>query len=97
VNGFLWYKGSKEFSTAFAGAAASTAISTTGIGMGLVVESLCHAAMLSGAVGIGSRLLLGRMARSRWNFAEFLEKSMAGAEARTAALLQMHGPLPATG
>ncbi len=96
VNGFLWYKGSKEFSAAFAGTAASAAISTTGIFTGLVTESLCHAAMLSGAVGIGSRLLLGRMARSRWNFAEFLEKSTAMAEARAATLQQLLQPQPAT-
>ena len=97
VNGFLWYKGSKEFSAAIASTAASTAISTTGIGLALAVESVYHAVVLSSAVGIGSRLLLGRMARSRWNFAEFLEKSMTGAEARMAALLQMYRPLPAAG
>ena len=56
VNGFLWYKGSKEFSIAFADATASTAISTTGIGMGLLAETLCHSVMLSGAVGVGGRL-----------------------------------------
>jgi hypothetical protein len=94
VNGFLWYNGSKEFSAAFASAAASTAISTTGIGMGLLAETLCHVTMLSGAVGIGSRLLLGRLARSRWSFAEFLEKSIAGAEARTVAVRQMFAPEP---
>jgi hypothetical protein len=97
VNGFLWYKGSKEFFAAFAGAAASTAISTTGIGLGLVTETLYHAAMLSGAVGISSRLLLGRLARSRWNLAEFLEKSIAEADARIAALQQACMPQPATG
>lgn len=81
VNGFLWYKGSQEFSAAFAAAAASTTISTAGIGMGLIADTLCHTAMLSGAVGITSRVLLGRMARSRWSFAEFLEKSIAEADA----------------
>ncbi|HVC99273.1 MAG TPA: hypothetical protein VND64_36750 [Pirellulales bacterium] len=96
VNGFLWYKGAKEFSEAFAGAAASTTISTTGIGIGLVVETLCHTAVFSSAVGIGSRLFLGRLARSRWSFAEFLEKSIAGSEARTAALRQMFRAEPIT-
>ncbi len=86
VNGFLWYKGAKEFSEAFASTLASTAISTTGIGIGLVVESFYHTAMLSSVVGIGSRVFLGRMARSRWNFAEFLEKTIAVDEARIAKL-----------
>jgi len=86
VNGFLWYKGSKEFSAAFAGATASTAISTTGVGMGLAAEMLGHTVMLSSAVGIGTRLLLGRMARSRWNFAEFLERSISETDSRLAAL-----------
>jgi hypothetical protein len=96
VNGFLWYKGSKEFSAAFAAAAASTTISTAGIGMGLVAETLCHTAMFSSAVGIGGRVLLGRLARSRWGFAEFLDKSTAEAKARIAALQQAYIPPPAT-
>ena len=48
VNGFLWYKGSKEFSAAFASATASTAISTSGIGLALIAETLCHTVMVSG-------------------------------------------------
>lgn len=95
VNGFLWYKGSKEFSQAFADAAASSAISTTGIAMGLVAETLCHSVMLSSAIGIGSRLFLGRLARSRWNFAEFMAKSIAETEARTATLANIFPPMPA--
>ncbi len=86
ANGFLWYKGSKVLSAALADAAASTAISTTGIGMGLAVETLFDAVVFSSAVGIGTRLLLGRMARSRWSFAEFLDKSIAQVEVRIAAL-----------
>lgn len=92
VNGFLWYKGAKEFSGAVADAAASTAISTSGIAVGLAAELLCHSAALSGAIGIGGRLFLQRMARSRWNFAEFLEHSNARAEATITALAS---PLPA--
>ncbi len=76
VNGFLWYKGAKEFSDAFASAAASTTISAAGIGMGLVAETFFHTAMLSSGFGIGTRFFLGRVARSRWNFAEFLEESI---------------------
>ena len=89
VNGFLWYKGSKEFSSAFAAAAASTTISTAGIGMGLFAETLCHTAILSGAVGIGGRVLLSRLARSRWNFAEFLQDSIAESKLRIASLRQL--------
>jgi len=95
VNGFLWYKGSKEFSGAFADAAASTTISTAGIGLGLFAEAVSHTAMLSGAIGIGGRILLGRVARSRWNFAEFMAQSIAEVEMRTVALRQLHGPRPA--
>jgi hypothetical protein len=75
VNGFLWYKGSKDFSAAFADAMASTAISTSGIAMGLIAETLCNSVIFSGAVGVGGRFFLGRMAKSRWSFAEFLEAS----------------------
>ena len=76
VNGFLWYKGSKEFSAAFASTAASTTLSTAGIGVGLIADTLCHAAVLSGAVGIGSRIFLSRLANSRWDFATFMEESI---------------------
>lgn len=86
VNGFLWYKGSKEFSAAFADTVANTAISTTGIGLGLLAETLCHTTLLSGAIGISSRLFIGRMARSRWNFAEFLAESIAETETRVGLL-----------
>lgn len=77
VNGFLWYKGAKEISAAIADAAGSSAVSTAGIGMGLVAETLWHSAMFSGAVGIGGRLFLGRLARSRWSFAKFILNSIA--------------------
>lgn len=96
VNGFLWYKKSKEFSAAFADATASTAISSTGIGLGLLTETLCQGVMLSSAVGIGSRVLLGRIARSRWNFADFLDDSIAEADAQITTLRQLCAPLPAT-
>ena len=76
VNGFLWYKGSREFSAAFASTAASTTLSTAGIGVGLIADTLCHAAVLSGAVGIGSRIFLSRLANSRWDFATYMEKSI---------------------
>lgn len=97
VNGFLWYKGAKEFSDAFASATASTAISTTGIGLGLLAETLCHSVVFSSAVGIGSRFLLGRMARARWNHAEFLENSIVQTEARVASLRQASRPAPSIG
>lgn len=81
VHGFLWYKGSKLFSSAVADTAAGTTISTLGISFGMVAETLCHSAMLSGAVGISGRVLLGRLARSRWNFAGFLGDSIVATEA----------------
>ena len=92
VHGFLWYKGSKEFSIAFADATANTAISTTGLGIGLLAEAFCHTATLSSAVGIGSRLLLGRVARSRWSFADFLEESIkrGGIQARAVSEFMPH-------
>lgn len=86
VNGFLWYKGAKEFSEAFADTTASAAISTAGIGVGLLAESLCHTVALSSAIGIVGRLALGRMARSRWSFAEFLENSIERGTRLSAAI-----------
>jgi hypothetical protein len=86
VNGFLWYKGSKDFSEAFADTAANTAVSTVGIGLGLLAESLFSAAIMSSAVGIGARMYLGRVTRSRWDFADFLHKSTAETTAQIALL-----------
>ena len=86
VNGFLWYKGSKEFSAAMASAAASTSLSTAGIGVGLLADTLCHAAVLAGAVGIGSRILLSRLANSRWDFATFMERSIVEVSVLTDSL-----------
>jgi len=93
VNGFLWYRGAKEFSDAIASATASTAITGTGVFTGLVAESLLDivlrsgaAVALSGSIGISSRILLGRLARSRWSFAEYLEKSITVTNVQIAAL-----------
>ncbi len=86
VNGFLWYKGSKELSAAVAEVAANTTISSVGIGLGLGMDALFHVAAFSGVVGVGGRLLLGRLAKSRWSFAEFLENSIAETRAKMATL-----------
>ena len=88
VNGFLWYKGAKEFSAAFADTAGSTAISTIGIGLGLVAETLFDAVALSGGLGIASRLLLGRIARARWSFADYVEQSIEALQGHVDALGQ---------
>lgn len=92
VNGFLWYKGAKEFSDAFANAAASTTISAAGMAMGLVAETFWHASLFSSGFGIGSRIFLARVARSRWGFAEFLEDSIAATDAQITALGALHRP-----
>lgn len=91
VNGFLWYKGAKEFSDAFADAAATTTLSAAGIGVGLLAESLLNAAALASVVGIGSRLFLSRFARSRWSFADFLEQSIASSDIQISALQRLGG------
>ena len=89
VNGFLWYKGSKDFSDAFADAAANTSLSAAGIGVGLLAESMFNAVALSSVVGIGGRLLLSRFARSRWSFADFLEQSIASSDSQISALQRL--------
>ena len=76
ANGFLLYKGSKEFSNAFADFAASTSLTVAGIGIGLIAESMLDAAICSNAVTIGGRMFLSRFARARWGFADFLEESI---------------------
>ena len=91
VNGFLWYKGAKDFSDAFADAAANTSLSAAGIGIGLLAESLLNAVAFASVVGIGGRLLLSRFARSRWSFADFLEQSIASSEGQIAALQELGG------
>jgi hypothetical protein len=88
ANGFLVYKGAKEFSAAFADTVASTAISTTGIALGLLAETLFDTVAISGPLGMGSRLLLGRMARSRSSFADYLEHSIHRPQGHIGALGQ---------
>jgi hypothetical protein len=88
VNGFLWHKESKELSVAFADTVTDTLVSTTGIGVALVVENLIRTTLIAGALGIGTRMLISRVTRSRWNFADFLQKSAAEMEARNALFQQ---------
>ncbi|MBM4076549.1 MAG: hypothetical protein FJ267_13040, partial [Planctomycetes bacterium] len=68
VNGFLWYKGAKESSTALNDTIANTALSAAGIGIGLLAETLTCAVPVSAVVAIGGRAVVSRFARSRWNF-----------------------------
>lgn len=89
VNGFLWHKESKELSAAFADTVTDTLVSTAGIGIGLVAESLIQTAVVSGVFGIGARIFISRVTRSRWNFAEFLQKSLAETEAQITSLQRM--------
>jgi len=86
VNGFLMYKESKELTAAVADTITDTLVSTAGIGIGLLAESLIHSALMSSAVGISTRFLISRVTRSRWNFAEFLENSLAETESLIARL-----------
>lgn len=88
VNGFLWHKESKELSAAFADTVTDTLVSTTGLGVALVAESLIRTTVIAGALGIGTRMFISRVTRSRWNFAEFLQKSLAETEAQIASLQQ---------
>ncbi len=90
VNGFLWYKGVKTAGEALGATVTSTSLSTSAVGLALLAETFCHAAMLSGAVGITSRILLTRMARSRWTFAEFLERSIAETQATVLDLRRLN-------
>jgi hypothetical protein len=86
VNGFLMYKESKELTAAAADTITDTLVSTAGIGIGLLAESLLHSALMSSAVGLSTRFFIGRVTRSRWNFAEFLQSSMAETEILMAKL-----------
>jgi hypothetical protein len=80
VNGFLMYKESKELAAAAADTLTDTVVSAAGIGVGLVAESVIRTTLMSSVVGITARLFIGRLTRSRWNFAEFLKKSLAETE-----------------
>lgn len=86
ANAFLWYKGNKEFSAAFADATASTALSTSSIGLGLMAETLFDSVVVAGPLGITSRILLSRMARARWSFADYLDASTTELRRLTADL-----------
>ena len=86
VNGFLWHKESKELSVAFADTVTDTLVSTTGLGVALVAENLIRTTVIAGALGIGARMLISRVTRSRWSFADFLQNSLAETESRIAEL-----------
>lgn len=88
VNGFLMYKESKELSAAVADTITDTLVSTAGIGFGLLAESLIHSAAMSSAVGISTRFFIGRVTRARWNFADFLQNSLAETENLIAKLAE---------
>ncbi len=80
VNGFLLYKGAKEFEEAMADTAFATAISAAGFSAAMVTESILEFSRLGGPacilVGVGTRAFLSRVARSRWHLADFLECSI---------------------
>lgn len=76
VNGFLWYKGSKEFSQAVADTAADTTVSTLGIGIALIAERAIDTAVVAGGLGMMARMFLKRAAKARWDFADFLDTSL---------------------
>jgi hypothetical protein len=86
VTGFLWYKGCKDFSTAVADVAADSAVSTVGIGIGLLAESAFDTALMAGGIGIAARIILKRAARSRWDFADFLKDSVRSTQLSVAGL-----------
>lgn len=86
ANGFLWYKGSKDFSDAYVDTVANTSMSAAGVGIALLAETLSNSTPLSAAIAFGGRAVLSRFARSRWNFADFLEESIESSEVQVAAL-----------
>ena len=86
VNGFLWYKGSKVFSAAVADAAADSAVSSLGIGVALLAETVFDTALMAGGAGMAARMILKRAAWSRWDFADFLKESLASTRSRFVAL-----------
>lgn len=86
ANGFLWYKGAKDFSDAYVDTVANTTLSAAGVGIGLLAETLSNSTPLSAAIAIGGRAVLSRFARSRWNFADFLEQSIEASQSQVAAL-----------
>lgn len=94
VNGFLMYKGAKEFEEAMADTAFATAISAAGFTAAMVTEFILEASRLGGPacilVGVGTRAFLSRVARSRWRFADFLECSIQHLEAQMRILRTVH-------
>ena len=94
VNGFLLYKGAKEFEEAMADTAFATAISATGFTAAMVTESILEVSRLGGPacilVGVGTRAFLSHFARARWRFADFLECSNQRLEAQMRMLRTVH-------
>jgi hypothetical protein len=89
VNGFLWYRGAKDFSDACEDMIANTSLSAVGIGLGLLAETLTSAVPISAVIAIGGRAVLSRAARSRWNFADFLEESIRSSEVQVLELQRL--------
>lgn len=89
VNGFLWYQGAKDFSEAFADTFANSSLSAAGIGLGLLAETLTSAVPVAAVVALGGRVVLSRFARSRWNFADYLEESIRDSESQVMELQRL--------
>jgi hypothetical protein len=86
VNGFLLYKGSKDFTEAYADTIASTSLSAAGIGIGILASTLTNSTPLSMAIGATSRTVISRFAKSRWKFADFLEDSIEASQQQVVEL-----------
>lgn len=82
MNGFLWYKGSKEFSQAVADTAADSSVSTLRIGIARLAERAIDTAVVAGGVGMIATMFLKRAAKFLWDFADFPE-SPTGIRGRT--------------
>lgn len=94
ANGFLWYKGAKDFSNAYVDTVANTSLSAAGVGIALLAETLTNSTPLSAVVAFSGRAMLSRFARSRWNFADFLEESIGATESQVAALQRLENCEP---
>ncbi len=93
VNAFFWYKGLKDLTAALADTGKSSAISVVGLGAAFSTEVLSHSHPLALVVGVCTRVTLGRVARSRWRFGDFLEKSIGQSVSNIHAIRGMF-PVP---
>jgi len=86
VQGFLWYKGAKNYDAAIADAVGSIALGSAGLAVGFAATAALNSVVLSTGVGAVVHTVLATAAHSRWRFADAMERSIAATQGHIEAM-----------